>query len=75
MPRKSTTRKKSASSKIKNIKSTAERTIKKAAANVHTNANRAHELAAALIRAGELIEQGAELLDSIAGRATNVKLG
>jgi len=53
----------------KKTKTAVKRTVKKAAANVHGNAERARDLAAALIRAAEMIEQGAGFLDSMAGRA------
>jgi hypothetical protein len=48
----------------------AKRTVKKAARNVHSNAARAVELGKALIRAGELIQEGAAFLDSMAVRVS-----
>ena len=46
------------------------RTVQKAAKNVHMNAEKTRELAAALIRAGELLAQGAAFLDLMATRAS-----
>lgn len=68
MPAAKTSPKKSAATKKR-------RTIKKAAQNVQSSAERARELSAALIRAGELLAQGASFLDSMAGRAQNVPAG
>lgn len=51
-------------------KKAVKRTVKQAAKNVQTNAERARELGAAIIRAGELLEQGAGFLDSMAERST-----
>jgi len=48
----------------------AKRTVKKAARNVHSNAARAVELGKALIRAGELIKEGAAFLDLMAVRVS-----
>jgi len=68
MPQKATTRKKQ-SAKTAVAKRAVRRTVKKAAENVQSNAERARDLSAALIRAGELLGQGAAFLDSIAERA------
>jgi len=55
---------------VENTANKARRTVKKAAQNVHSNAERAIELGAALIRAGELIQEGASFLDSVAVRVS-----
>ena len=68
MPQKTTVRKKSAPKKTP-AKKAVKRTVTKAAKNVQTNAERARDLSAALIRAGELLGQGAAFLDSVADRA------
>lgn len=68
--KKTATRKKSPRSKTARAKSAVKRTVKKAAKNVQSNVERARDLAAALIRAGEMLEQGAALLDSMAERGT-----
>lgn len=53
----------------------AKRTVKKAARNVHSNAARAVELGNALIRAGELIQEGAAFLDLMAVRVSTGRRG
>jgi hypothetical protein len=67
MPVPTTSRKKSGAA-------TKRRTVKKAAQNVQSGAERARELSAALIRAGELLAQGASFLDSMAERAQDAPL-
>ncbi|PZR55972.1 MAG: hypothetical protein DLM50_09110 [Candidatus Meridianibacter frigidus] len=49
-------------------KTSAKRTVKKAVEGVQANADRARELAAAMITAGELLQKGAAFLDSMAER-------
>lgn len=67
--KKSPARKKAPRSKASKAKSAVKRTVKKAAENVEANAERARELGAAVVRAGEMIEQGAAWLDALATRA------
>jgi len=72
MPAKTTNRKRASHSKKTTAKkSSAKRSVKKAAENVQSNADRARDIAAALIRAGELLGQGAAFMDALAERATN----
>ncbi len=52
-------------------KKAAKRTVKQAAKNVQSSAERARELGAAIVRAGEMLEQGAAVLDSMADRSTH----
>ncbi|GAC1360775.1 MAG: hypothetical protein NVSMB31_20810 [Vulcanimicrobiaceae bacterium] len=50
-------------------KKTLRRTVKKAAENVQSNAERARELGQAMAKAGELLQQGAVFLELMAERA------
>ncbi|MDQ2663757.1 MAG: hypothetical protein M3Y18_06970 [Candidatus Eremiobacteraeota bacterium] len=73
MPPKKTAAKASGSRKktpkVAKAKTAVKRTVKKAAHNVEVNAERAREVGAAVVRAGEMIEQGAAWLDALALRA------
>ncbi len=50
-------------------KTAVKRTVKKAARNVELNAEHAREVGSVVVRAGEMIEQGAAWLDAVALRA------
>lgn len=69
MTRKKTAPGKKAAARKKTSGKPAKRTVKQAAANVQSGAERARELGAAIVRAGELIEQAAAMMDSMATRA------
>ncbi|MFN2528179.1 MAG: hypothetical protein ABR584_05625 [Candidatus Baltobacteraceae bacterium] len=51
------------------------RTVKKAAENVESSAERIRGLGAAVVRAGVMLQQGAAVMDSMAERATKKKRG
>ncbi|MBC5815714.1 MAG: hypothetical protein GIW97_04150 [Candidatus Eremiobacteraeota bacterium] len=65
---KKTTSKKNTAKK-KPAKTTVKRTVKKAAENVESSAERMRGLGAAVVRAGVLMQQGAAVMDSMAERA------
>lgn len=59
----------SAAKSVAKAASNPKRTVRRAAANVHTSAVRAHDIGATVTAAGELIQQTADFVDAVAKRS------